>query len=1051
MSQSHLFVSYKSEENRFALKLAADLRNRGIGIWVDRLDGGIETGDKWAQTLDAALKNAKGLIIVLTPEYFESHVCRAELEFAFGANLPLFPLMLRKTPDLPFFLQQTQYQDFTGWLDEKEYQAQLEKLFHRIQREERAVMGAIPDAEVQYLTTLIADLESQQGVENYITLAGQAEIERRNPRTEKRIDPSLALLLENKSRPDDFAPRPTEPIADIHEAVTKYPKFVLIGDPGAGKTTTLRRLALEDTRARLEWHASPNNNPPPLPFLVYLPRWSNEPDAPAFVRNQWELGGDILREMQAGRVHLYLDGLNEMSGEGPRKAKLLSEWLNGSTSPKSVIVTCRQADYAGDFKLGDLPTVCVEPLTDDKIREFAVQYLGENAVAPFLEKIMPEYEDEEQKKRLEKHSLLHLARNPYLLAALTMVNEVSGDLPTNTGALFKRLVTVLWERERLRQAPCWVPFEEMQQAFGQLAFSMIENRIALSVSVDYASYMMGSNSLFPCGQSANILVIDEEGLRFSHQLMLEYFAAIKLDQLELSKVISEPLIYNGRAPTKWDESIIALFGISKEPNALFKQLMEIDFYLAAQCIESGIDIAPENQLALITHLDNRLDGEIWYVCAGIADALGLIGDPRVVPVLLKIIQGDSRAQYEAERALRKLNEVALPHIFNALSSHEVKHRVAAATALAAIRNPQTINALLDAIQDENQEVRDEIFRALWLIQDQTKAVSTVIPTLLEVLQYGSVDMRKNAAKLIGKIGDSEAVPSLIKALKDEDAEVRRTVAETLGWRFKDSRTVPHLIVTLQDTHPNVQVAAAEALHYIGDLQAIPHLIEVLKSEDVRLRSTAAVAIPAITTEYPLNAIREDTVLINYLKHWAFDDTIGLNFTEKMKNALDDESPEIRYFAIWALGEIGIAYAIPTLIDIYKNDEFELRCFSIYALGRIADSQCLPYIIDALESDNPVMRYWAAITICTMQEPKTTPNLIGVLNDPSVAVRHFAALALGRLRSPEAASPLIKRLSDNEIYYDERICDTAAEALEKIGTPEALEAVRRWQAEQGQSE
>jgi len=51
----HIFLSYRSIEADFALQLAADLKNIGVKLWMDRLDVGIKVGDDWVQALQDAV------------------------------------------------------------------------------------------------------------------------------------------------------------------------------------------------------------------------------------------------------------------------------------------------------------------------------------------------------------------------------------------------------------------------------------------------------------------------------------------------------------------------------------------------------------------------------------------------------------------------------------------------------------------------------------------------------------------------------------------------------------------------------------------------------------------------------------------------------------------------------------------------------------------------------------------------------------------------------------------------------------------------------------
>jgi NADPH-dependent ferric siderophore reductase len=57
--------------------------------------------------------------------------------------------------------------------------------------------------------------------------------------------------------------------------------------------------------------------------------------------------------------------------------------------------------------------------------------------------------------------------------------------------------------------------------------------------------------------------------------------------------------------------------------------------------------------------------------------------------------------------------------------------------------------------------------------------------------------------------------------------VRRHAIEALGM-LGDKQAVPHLIGALKDDHPNIRVSAARALGAIGDASALPTLEEALE-------------------------------------------------------------------------------------------------------------------------------------------------------------------------------------------------------------------------------
>jgi hypothetical protein len=77
-------------------------------------------------------------------------------------------------------------------------------------------------------------------------------------------------------------------------------------------------------------------------------------------------------------------------------------------------------------------------------------------------------------------------------------------------------------------------------------------------------------------------------------------------------------------------------------------------------------------------------------------------------------------------------------------------------------------------------------------------------------------------------------------------------------------------------------------------------------------------------------------------------------------------------------------------------------------------------------------------------------LLNALAGGDAFERIRAAEGLAAIWDEEIVSLLILRLSDTERDRKdrERVCDTAAKALERIGTPEALAAVEQWRRDQG---
>jgi HEAT repeat protein len=147
-------------------------------------------------------------------------------------------------------------------------------------------------------------------------------------------------------------------------------------------------------------------------------------------------------------------------------------------------------------------------------------------------------------------------------------------------------------------------------------------------------------------------------------------------------------------------------------------------------------------------------------------------------------------------------------------------------------------ALLKVLDENDDEaVQSEAAEAIGMIGPPASAATPLLITRLK-----SFRIRLSAGKALGAMGP-EAVPALIKALKDEDSVVRGYAARALGEigpAAKDA--IPALARGLRDSGDfilgNVGEQMASALGQIGTA-AVPTLTEALKDRDWKVRWTAA--------------------------------------------------------------------------------------------------------------------------------------------------------------------------------------------------------------------
>lgn len=157
----------------------------------------------------------------------------------------------------------------------------------------------------------------------------------------------------------------------------------------------------------------------------------------------------------------------------------------------------------------------------------------------------------------------------------------------------------------------------------------------------------------------------------------------------------------------------------------------------------------------------------------------------------------------------------------------------------------------------------------------------------------------------------------------------------------------------------------------------------------------------------------------------------------------------RLEAIRLLSDLG-SIALPALEQTLDDPHQTVRRRAAWALGKIGDPAAVPALIAALRDPQGEVRFETARSLGYIGVAAAVPALITALRDPDNRTRGCAIWALGEIGDPSAVPGLVKRLKDPETFWvwdEARLCDTAAESLQKIGTLDALTALEKWRRQQ----
>ena len=527
--------------------------------------------------------------------------------------------------------------------------------------------------ELTYLDGVVA--QYRYWAEKYTPLAGIAEV-RAAAQKGPRLDLPMLFMPAGFEKLEEYGfgeGRQSErkSVDDLREAVQRYRRLVVLGEPGSGKTTTLWRLAYDCAVAA---QADPRA---PLPLLVPLGGYAGAEAALRYAQDQFgELGPHLPAYLRGGRVILLLDALNEMPQRGYRERVSRIQALLDQFADASVVVTCRALDYEEKLRLEKLE---IKPLDSERQRAYLQRYLGETEGEKLFWQLaggdevvalwhtwrdaggawtqfwtaeeMPKevynrtssYQDQVWSK-LRKEGLpplLALGCNPFMLVMLAQVYAAGdGSLPSNRGRLFAAFVDTLLAREAKRcEDTRWPGADVIRDGLSRLAYAMQwAGERGTAVDYTWAAEQLKGHVADPLALlylAASATLVDTGGgrVRFVHQLLQEYCAALAWqEEIGRGSDLAAHWPQGWSEPSGWEETAVLLAGIVPDMTTFVTALLPIHPALAARCIgESG---GPRPSVAVVRAVQERLTALATSLMAPVrernaaGDALNHAGDPR---------------------------------------------------------------------------------------------------------------------------------------------------------------------------------------------------------------------------------------------------------------------------------------------------------------------------------------------------------------------------------------------------------------------------------------
>lgn len=278
----------------------------------------------------------------------------------------------------------------------------------------------------------------------------------------------------------------------LHEALERFQRIAIVGNPGAGKTTITSHAAatMADQKLRI-------NDKEYFPVYIQLRRLREFLESESYSQKSLldlarehldrykfpDSGGLLGRRLQNGTCLLVLDGFDELADREAllqqRLANKVRDFIDGIHADNRIILTSRSAGYTPAWFQG-FNVLEMSELSLDQTKQFIEGWFGyvQGDKSQALSKVLD-----------ENHRLQMLVTNPLMLAIVCFVygtkKPSDNFLPQRRADLYDRCIEALiveWDRSRsVNRDPLFTP-EEIETVLQFVAYDAL-----LQETIDFTS------------------------------------------------------------------------------------------------------------------------------------------------------------------------------------------------------------------------------------------------------------------------------------------------------------------------------------------------------------------------------------------------------------------------------------------------------------------------------------------------------------------------------------------------------------------------------------
>ncbi|MEM6752899.1 MAG: NACHT domain-containing protein, partial [Cyanobacteria bacterium P01_C01_bin.38] len=367
-------------------------------------------------------------------------------------------------------------------------------------------------------------------------------------------------------------------ILDVNglEVANEKQYLMVLGGPGVGKSTFLRKMGLEALKRNQGKYLHES-----IPVFIDLKRFeSKEIDIQQAIAEEFSICGFpsaerlIEKLLTEGKLLILLDGLDEVPG---KVVNYIIDYIHNFCDKydrNRFIISCRTAAYNNNFRR--FTDVAMAEFDDTQIKQFIYNWFQSEADLQIgtAEKCW------ELLQKAENAGAKELANTPLLLTLLCLVYHRSQNFPNNRSVLYRkslRLFLEEWAAERriMREAI----YEGLNAEYQEILLSEIAHayfdtdqlffdkrevvdciKTFLQENLNAPKHLAGEKILDAIAIQQGILVERAQDVfSFSHLTLQEYLTAQYIvDNCQIGKLLNNCLI-----DRRWDEVFQLVAGLMR--------------------------------------------------------------------------------------------------------------------------------------------------------------------------------------------------------------------------------------------------------------------------------------------------------------------------------------------------------------------------------------------------------------------------------------------------------------------------------------------------------